>query len=71
MGIHTVSLGGVNIIVSEDTMDQLAIASEGANPYVYLKSSDPMATQAAIEDREGYERPCLQCLSATTNMRNN
>lgn len=52
MGVHTVSLGGVNIIVSEDTMDQLAIASEGVNPYVYLKSSDPMATQAAIEDRE-------------------
>ena len=52
MGVHTVSLGGVNIIVSEDTMDQLAIASEGVNPYVYLNSSDPMATQEAIEDRE-------------------
>ena len=52
MGIHTVSLGGVNIIVSEDTMDQFAIASGEVNPYVYLNSSDPMATQEAIEDRE-------------------
>ena len=66
MGVHTVSLGGVNIIVSEDTMDQLAIASEGANPYVYLKSSDPMATQAAIEDREDTNVHVYNVFQATT-----
>jgi putative ABC transport system permease protein len=52
MGIQTAMLGGVNFIVPEATMDQLGIAPEAVSPYVYLNSTDPMATQAAIEDRK-------------------
>lgn len=51
MGVQTSGLGGggVNIIIPQSTMNELAIEKE---PYVYLNSSDPMATQAAIEERQ-------------------
>jgi putative ABC transport system permease protein len=52
MGVHTTSLGGVNLIVPETTIEQLGIDPELVNPYVYLNSSDPMATQEAIEDMD-------------------
>ena len=53
MGVTTASLGSVNLIVSQDTMDSfLANTDIEAYPYVYLNSSDPMATQTAIEDRK-------------------
>jgi putative ABC transport system permease protein len=52
MGVQTPSLGGVNIIVPEATMDQMAIDPELVNSYVHLNSTDPMATQTAIEDRK-------------------
>lgn len=53
MGIHSVSIGGVNLIVPQDTMDSLLANTDiEAYPYVYLNSSDPMATQTAIEDRK-------------------
>ena len=48
MGVHTAVLGGVNVIIPQSTMDELAIE---VTPYVYLNSSDPMGTQAAIEER--------------------
>ena len=49
MGIQTASLGGVNLIVPEETMDHLGIAPEAVTSYVYLNSTDPLATQTAIE----------------------
>ncbi|MBM4764865.1 ABC transporter permease [Bacillus sp. B15-48] len=52
MGVQTTSLGGVNIIVPETTMEQLTLSSKDMNFYVYLTSSDPMATQTAIENRK-------------------
>jgi len=52
MGIHTPSLGGINMIVPEATIDQLAIDPEAISSFVYLSSTDPMATQTAIEDRK-------------------
>jgi putative ABC transport system permease protein len=53
MGIETVAVGGVNVIVPQATMDSLlAHAAIEVTPYVYLNSSDPMATQTAIEDRK-------------------
>lgn len=52
MGISTASLGGINLIVHEATLDLLGIAPEAVSTYVYLNSTDPMPTQTAIEDRE-------------------
>ncbi|KKK36467.1 cell division protein FtsX [Mesobacillus campisalis] len=52
IGVQTASLGGVNLIVPEDTLWQLAADAEQVSSYVYLNSSDPMATQTAIEDRK-------------------
>ncbi|WP_203248059.1 FtsX-like permease family protein [Sporosarcina beigongshangi] len=51
MGVQVITLGGVNLIVSEATMEQLSIPKEEVNSYVYLNSSNPLATQAAIEER--------------------
>ncbi|MEH7353473.1 ABC transporter permease [Neobacillus drentensis] len=52
MGISPVGIGGVNIIVSEQGMEQLL--NEKLLPYVrtslYLKSKDPMKTQEEIEE---------------------
>jgi putative ABC transport system permease protein len=53
MGVTTASLGSVNLVVPQDTMDSLLASTDiEAFPYVYLNSSDPMATQTAIEDRK-------------------
>ncbi|WP_071394763.1 ABC transporter permease [Bacillus tuaregi] len=52
MGVHTPSLGGLNIIVPETSMEQLGIDPEEVGTYVHLNSTDPMATQTAIEDRK-------------------
>lgn len=51
MGIQTVSLGGLNIVVPEATMDALVNPEIDVSTYVSLKSSDPMATQTEIEER--------------------
>lgn len=50
MGVQSASLGGVNLIVTEATFDQLVKHEEEIGSYVYVNSSDPMATQAAIEE---------------------
>lgn len=52
IGIYTASLGGVTLIVPETTVDQLGIVPEEVTTFVYLNSTDPMATQTAIEDRK-------------------
>lgn len=51
MGISTAFLGGLSIIVPDAAMNQLANSNVGVYPYVYLVSSDPIATQEAIEER--------------------
>ncbi|MBM4763605.1 FtsX-like permease family protein [Bacillus sp. B15-48] len=52
MGVQTASLGGLNLIVPEATMARLGIDPRDVYSYVYLKSSNPMATQTAIEDHK-------------------
>lgn len=47
MGVQVASLGGVNLIVPESTLDDLGL---DVTPFVYLNSSDPMATQEAIDE---------------------
>ncbi|GAA0342989.1 FtsX-like permease family protein [Bacillus carboniphilus] len=52
MGVRNTGLGGINVIVSDAVFDQLVtenINSDSQN-YIYLKSSDPMKTQEAIEE---------------------
>jgi putative ABC transport system permease protein len=51
MGIQTASAGGLDVIVSEKTMYQLINKQleKDVQPYLYLNSSDPIATQDAIE----------------------
>jgi putative ABC transport system permease protein len=52
MGVNTAGPGRIDVIVSEETMHQLANEKEEVEvqPYLYMNSSDPMATQEAIED---------------------
>jgi putative ABC transport system permease protein len=50
-GVQTVMPGGLNLIVPEATLQQLAIDPEAVNSYLYLNSSDPLATQTAIEEQ--------------------
>ncbi|AST90877.1 cell division protein FtsX [Sutcliffiella cohnii] len=52
MGVHTAHPGGLNIIVSASTLGQLlSDGFEGESyKYLYLSSSNPMATQEAIEE---------------------
>jgi len=52
MGIYPGSLGSLNIIVPESTLDQLGVSQTELFTSVYLNSTDPMATQTAIEDRK-------------------
>jgi putative ABC transport system permease protein len=52
MGIYPGSLGSLNIIVPEATLDQMGISPELVSTFAYLNSTDPMATQTAIEDRK-------------------
>ncbi len=46
LGTQAALLGGIHIIVPQSTMDKLELDGK---PFVYLNSSDPLATQAAIE----------------------
>jgi len=52
MGVSSGGLGDINIIVSEQVMDQLIEDMNNAHSYstLYLKSADPMATQQEIEE---------------------
>jgi putative ABC transport system permease protein len=52
MGIHPALVGGLNIIVSEQVFDQLTndSMSKDIQSRLNLNSSDPLATQQAIED---------------------
>ena len=54
MGVTPAGLGGLNIIVPQKTMDELingnAEVKEMVEHYIYLNSSDPIATQKEIED---------------------
>lgn len=52
MGVHTAALGGINLIVSEEVFAALTAEVENVNTYLYLNSSDPMATQDAIEEQQ-------------------
>ncbi|WP_026907416.1 FtsX-like permease family protein [Paucisalibacillus globulus] len=47
MGVQSASLGGVNLIIPQSTMDKLGLE---VTPYIYLNSSDPMGTQEAIDE---------------------
>ncbi|MFT4415468.1 FtsX-like permease family protein [Fredinandcohnia humi] len=54
VGINTARLGGLNIIVSETVLEKLVAenkrtASE-VQTYLYMTSSDPLATQDVLED---------------------
>lgn len=52
IGVFPASLGGLNVIVPQSTMDQLALDPENVTPYLFLNSTDPMATQEAIEEQK-------------------
>jgi putative ABC transport system permease protein len=55
MGVNTAGIGGVDVIVSKETMNQLIDkdVQEDVQTYLYMNSSDPMATQEAIEGEKG------------------
>ncbi|OMD42215.1 ABC transporter permease [Paenibacillus odorifer] len=52
MGVHSALVGGLNIIVSEQVFDQLTndTMSNDIQSRLNLNSSDPLATQQAIEE---------------------
>lgn len=51
MGANQASIGAVNIIISEQVLDQLNVSRENmGSKGVYLKTTDPMATQQEIEE---------------------
>ncbi|MGM1045756.1 MAG: ABC transporter permease [Bacillota bacterium] len=52
MGMSPTGVGGLNMIVSERIMDQLADGEELANvqTYLHLKSTEPLRTQQEIEE---------------------
>lgn len=49
MGVEQTDVGELNFIISEQVMDQLK-SREDVELWINLKSTDPMATQQAIED---------------------
>src|SRR5690606_25401925 len=49
MGVQTAGLGGLTVIIPQSTMDEINLDK---TIYVYLNSSDPMATQEAIEEQK-------------------
>ncbi|MGE6203781.1 ABC transporter permease [Guptibacillus hwajinpoensis] len=55
MGVNTAGIGGIDVIVSKETMNQLIDkdVQEDVQTYLYMNSSDPMETQEAIEDEKG------------------
>ncbi|MFD2922310.1 ABC transporter permease [Halobacillus naozhouensis] len=52
MGVDSPGLGGVSVIVSKDTFDQLIQKQGGreVQTYLYMNSSDPMKTQEALDE---------------------
>lgn len=52
MGIHSAMVGGLNIIVSEQVLDQLTndSMSKEIQSRLHLNSTDPLVTQQAIEE---------------------
>ncbi|MGF7050763.1 putative ABC transport system permease protein [Paenibacillus sp. DS2015] len=54
MGAQQASIGGLNIIISEQVMDQLTVNGVNTEDQIgvalYLKTSNPMATQQEIEE---------------------
>ncbi|WP_077622331.1 ABC transporter permease [Sediminibacillus massiliensis] len=52
MGINTSGLGGLDIVVSEQTFHQIVDEESGnmIENYLYMNSSDPMSTQEALEE---------------------
>ena len=52
MGMNLVGRGGLNIVVSEQVLNQLADDKSGefVQTFLYLKSADPLKTQQEIED---------------------
>lgn len=52
MGMNLVGTGGLNIVVSERVMNQLADDKSGefVQTFLYLKSADPLKTQQEIEE---------------------
>ncbi|MEG6615012.1 ABC transporter permease [Peptococcaceae bacterium 1198_IL3148] len=54
MGVFPTGLGGLNIIVSQQVMDQLIgdkeVASTNVQTKLFLKSNEPLKTQHQIED---------------------
>ncbi|KAB2329766.1 ABC transporter permease [Cytobacillus depressus] len=57
MGIMPAGIGGLNIIVSEQVMDNLLgeSAKNEINSFLFLKSTDPMKTQQEIEEMKDYK----------------
>ncbi|WP_142829717.1 ABC transporter permease [Planococcus soli] len=51
MGVQQTGLGGLTIIVPKKTFDQLDFTEEERSTSIYANSSDPMATQAVIEEQ--------------------
>ncbi|RAR43491.1 ABC transporter permease [Paenibacillus sp. MDMC362] len=52
MGMNLVGTGGLNIVVSEQVLNQLAVEKSGefVQTFLYLKSTDPLKTQQEIEE---------------------
>nr|WP_249435648.1 ABC transporter permease [Paenibacillus sp. Marseille-Q4541] len=52
MGVHSAMIGGINLIVSEQVLDQLTNdeMSKDIQNNLYLNSTDPLATQQSIEE---------------------
>jgi len=52
MGVRPTEIGGINLIVSKNALSQLINEKTdyGVGAYLYLNSSNPMATQKAIEE---------------------
>ncbi|TWT08066.1 FtsX-like permease family protein [Planococcus sp. CPCC 101016] len=51
MGVQQTGLGGLTIIVPIKTLNQLNFTEEEGSTSIYATSSDPMATQAVIEEQ--------------------
>lgn len=52
MGVHPASLGGIDIIVTQETLEKLAGTKlqREIQSYLYMKSSDPIGTQKALDE---------------------
>ena len=54
MGVNPTGFGGINIIVTKETLYQLIASNKQVlneiSPYLYMNSSDPIATQNALDE---------------------